>query len=273
MFNHFHIQLSAQCRKDIEDFMRAVSWTYATLYNRRFGLKGQLFKHTFGSSPKTTPHKISGNWIYIANNPLGKKAVQKAWDYRWNFLRYAPANASSKHPFSEEYDPLSASGEMSYLVKKIRSKAKAGEYIDYRFFDSEKYTSLSVKERRQIIDIIISCYNVIDYGPLLRKFGTMERFCHVLEEVEGNEYDVGDDWEPEDYKHYVQMISISAQEGYDLQSKRYSASTMPPQMAEKLIFRFKTEAGATDLEIGKFLKDYGKNKYGSNQNGEYAGTL
>ena len=300
MYNHFHLQASADRRVDIEDFMKAVAWAFAFLFNKNYGLKGQLFHHPFGSAPKTKPKKISGNWIYIANNPVGKKAVGKAWDYRWNFLRYAPGmdpvsgglkySPSSRHPFSEEYHPLEASKDMLYLVKTVKNRTAAGDFIDYRFFSSSRYASLSEKERLQLLDIIITTYNVIDYGPMLRKYGSVEQFCCILEEVEGGEYDLNDDWEPEDYRHYLRMISIAAEEGYDVRSRRLGPMQtldcfgkcpkqkpvfdknlsvlreMPEALGgvERMIHRFKAEVGASDLEIGKFLriKNYGKNNNG-----------
>ena len=304
MYNHFHLQVSAQSRDNLNGFMDAVSWAYAIIYNRWYGLEGQLFHHPFGSALKNKPKKISGNWIYIANNPVGKKAVQKAWDYRWNFLKYAPTldpvrdsltySPSARHPFSEEYQPLEASKAMLYLVKTVKKRAKAGDVIDYRFFSSEKYVSLSDKERLQLLDIIITTYNIIDYKPMLRKYGSVERFCRVLEEVEGGEYDLNDDWEPEDYKHYLRMITIASEEGYDVRTQRLRPDSIyqtplcfgpgPNQKADfnekhrvigpraesakefemfrRMIHRFKTEAGATDLETGKFLRirNYGKNR-------------
>ena len=272
MYNHFHLQASGHTREDVECFMHAVAWAFAIIYNRHYGLGGQLFRHPFGSALKVKPQKITGNWIYIANNPVGKKAVTRARDYRWNFLRYAPEldarssqlkySPSSRHPFSEEYQPLEASKEMLYMVKAVRNRASDGEIIDYDFFSSPRYASLSEKERLQLIDIIIISYNIIDYEPMLRKYGSVEHFCRVLEEVEGNEYDLSDDWEPEDYRHYRQMIAIAAEEGYDLRRQRYAGrdasenrgQAMPEALAERLVRRFKTEVGATDIETGKFLK-------------------
>ena len=264
MYNHFHLQASALNRSDLDGFMDAVTWAYAIIYNRWYGLRGQLFHHPFGSAPKAKPKKISGNWIYIANNPVGKKAVQQAWDYRWNFLRYAPKldpssglltyTSSARYPFSEEYQPLEASKAMLYLVKTVKDRAAAGEVIDYRFFASEKYASLSEKERLQLLDIIITNYNTIDYKPILFKYGTIERFCRVLEEVEGGEYDLRDDWEPEDYRHYSRMITIAAEEGYDVSKQRLGPGAESDGRLERMIHRFKMEVGSTDLEIRKFLR-------------------
>lgn len=269
MFNHFHIQAIAESREAIKSFMSAVTWGFAIISNRHYGLSGNLFHKPFGSAPKVRQKKIIENLIYIANNPVGKKAVEAALDYRWNFLRYAPQieagtgrlawPAVSRHPFSSEYNPLDASKDMLYLVKSVKLKAAASDWIDYKFFDSQRYKALGPKERQQILDIIIIMYNVIDYEPVLRKYGSVESFGRVLSEVEGNEYDLSDDCELEDYRHYERMMKIAAEEGYDVRRQRYAGvgeggHEMPPDLAERLVRRFKIEVGASNLETCKFLK-------------------
>lgn len=279
MYNHFHIQASCSCIKQMVEFMDAVTWSFATIYNHHFGLKGQVFHRPFGSAPKVKPQKISGNMIYIANNPVVKLAVSDAWNYKWNFLRYSPTlvkstdqivfTPESKHPFSTEFDPLKASRDMLYMAKVARARYDDDKIIDYRFFESPHYASLTDDEKNQLTDLIISLYNVIDYQPILQKYGSMDTFCKVLKQVEGNEYDLNDDWESENYRHYDQMIDICASEGYDLMKNRYkgvetsdsidktveesNSNRMPKELADKLIRRFGKEAGASSLEISKFL--------------------
>lgn len=269
MLNHFHIQANIENREDMENFIYAVTWSFAYIYNRHYGLRGKVFHKSYGNAPKVKPKKIIENLIYIANNPVVKKAVESALDYRWNFLRYAPQieagtgrlawPAVSRHPFSSEYNPLDASKDMLYLVKSVKLKAAASDWIDYKFFDSQRYKALGPKERQQILDIIIITYNVIDYEPMLRKYGSVESFGRVLSEVEGNEYDLSDDCELEDYRHYERMMKIAAEEGYDVRQKRYAGvgeggHEMPPDLAERLVRRFKIEVGASNLETCKFLK-------------------
>lgn len=268
MFNHFHIQAYIRSRKDMEEFMSSVTWAFAIMFNRRYGLEGKLFHKPYGNAPKVKHKKIKDNLIYIANNPVEKKAVSAAWEYRWNFLRY-----TSPNPFSEVFDPLEASKEMLYLVKAVKLRAAAGKVIDYDFFDSYRVMSLCEKEKQQLIDFIIYTYNVIDYQPIIERYGSIDNYCHVLNEVEGKEYDEDDDWEPEDYKHYMKMISIAEEEGYNMRYTRYegveglppsckrtknSGSLMPKELAEKLIKRYRNEVRASTLEICKFLR-IGKN--------------
>lgn len=256
MFNHFHIQASMSNKETMERFMSSVTWSFAIVFNHHYGLKGPVFHRPFGSAPKVQTQKIVGNMIYIANNPIGKKATTTAWDYRWNFLRYAPQliastgtmeySACARHPFSEEYNPLEASREMLYLVKVVRLKVSSGEAIDYKLFESSKYASLCEKERLQLIDIIIATYNVIDYEPMLRKYGSVEQFCRVLTEVEGCEYDLTDDWESENYRHYEQMITIAIEEGYDIRNRRFAGI----QTTETC-----SASGKTRAKSGKTMKN------------------
>lgn len=254
--------------------MDSLTWTFAIIFNHHYGLKGNVFHKSYGNACKMTADSITGNLIYIANNPVGKKAVSSAWDYRWNFLRYSPFLSNetnkpefseySRHPFSERFDPLEASKDMIFLVKAVKRMARAKQYLNYRFFESQKFRSLSEREKQQLADIIITEYNVIDYVPILQKYGSVQEYCKVLSMINGNEYEISDDKEKENYRHYMKMISISAEEGYDLRTKRYSGvegettknndCLMSRKLAEKLKRRFIAEAEASRIEIRKFLK-------------------
>lgn len=252
MYNHFHIQAKFPSTKIMDEFMSSVTWTFAMLYNNRFGLKGHVFHKPFGSAPKVKPQKIKENMFYISANPVVKKAVGKAWDYRWNFLRYGPS--MPKNPFSEEINPITMSGELKTLMKEVQEKRNDLAYIDYRFFGSKKYLSLSRIEQRQLVDYIISVFNIIDYSPIIGKYGSVEAYCRVVDEIEGNDFELNDDADTEDYTHYDKMIQIAAEEGYDLRYKRYDIGTIPEKLYRDLCMRFRNEAVATDIEIRKFFK-------------------
>lgn len=258
MINHFHIQGIFNSLEDMENFMQSIDWTFAIIYNRHYGLKGKVFHKPFGSSPKVKPIKVSDNSIYIANNPVVKHAVTSSRDYKFNFLRYAPVYnvttgryEKNAHPFSEEYHEDEASDELKKLIKIVKHCCKRGEYLSYRFFDSERYNALPENERLQLIDIIINTYNVIDYSIIIDKWGTMDNFFNVLDQVSGSEYDVDDDREDEDYRHYYKMFRIAAEEGYDIRKMRFSSR----KGYSKLIRRFRSEAGASEIELSKFFNE------------------
>lgn len=254
MLNHFHIEASFPTPNALASFMNEVTSSFARAYNRKYGLSGKVFHKPYGSAAKTRDSRISDNFIYIANNAKEKKAVVHSEDYKWNFLKYM----ESTHPFSEEYDPYAASSDMQYLVKKFKSRHLAGDYISFGYFSSKEYGGLPDREKAQLIDMIISTYNMIDYSYALKKYGSMERIKDVLENVGGAEYDVADDYDKEDYKHYYKMIRIANEEGYKMSERRYRGighghGQMQPELAGRLIHRFEREACASPKEIAKFL--------------------
>lgn len=259
MFNHFHIEASFPTAESMSAFMNKVTSVFARVYNHHYGLKGQLFHKPFGSSLKSRDSRIFDNVIYIANNALEKKAVALSADYRWNFLKYMVNN----HPFSDEYDPYSASKEMQYLINKVKKLHSRGEYIAYGLFDSGEYKSLCDKEKAQLVDMIINKYNVIDYRFILRRYGSFDKFCDVLSNIGGTEYDIGDDSDYEDYKHYYKMIRIAEEEGYKMSEKRYVGigsgdGKLAPEMYRRIVKRFEKEVNASPKEIAKFFHYYPK---------------
>lgn len=254
MLNHFHVEVKFKSLKDMERYMNDVTNVFARKFNKQYHRKGQVFHRAYGSSPKIRDQKVRDNFIYICNNAKEKKAVMDSREYRWNFLRYY----DDAHPFSEKYDPSEASKEMLSLVKKVKCRHQAGQSIDYEFFNSDKYRKLAESEKQQLIDIIISTYNVIDYEPMIQKYGSIDKVYSVLSMIGGGEYDMNDDLEQEDYKHFYKMIKIAKEEGYDMSSERlygigHNHGQLSPDIAGVMIQRFRTEAGASASEIRKFL--------------------
>lgn len=254
MINHFHILASFGSKRLLESFMISVTSVFARKYNSKYGLSGKLFAKPYGSAPKVRPNKVADSMIYVAANGLNKMAASTAEMYRWNFLRYA----ESDHPFSDEFNPLKASQNMLALVKRVNQLFESDKYIDYKLFDSKRFNQLSEDERKQLVDIIISKYNVIDFSATQQMFGSLDDAFRMFSMASGSEYDIHDDTSREDYKHYYKMIKIAESEGYDMRTTRYvgfgdEANQMDGEMAERLCRRFRMEAAASVHEIGMFL--------------------
>ena len=254
MFNHIHLGAFFRSVKAASAFMNGALSVYARLYNKQHGLTGQLFKKPFKSAPKTNEKKIRDNLFYIWNNPVEKNAVSTAEEYRWNFLKYM----ESDHPFSEPIILSEVSDDLLKLMRKVNEKRESGKLLGYGFFD-KTFKSLSKKERMQLIDYIIVKYNTIDKGHILGMFGSYQSLVLAVNSVAGNEYDLLDDLENEDYRHYVRMIGILRDEGVSPNAVCFNRSRSDPNSAtdelllSKLRRRLKTEVGATDYEIAKFL--------------------
>lgn len=246
MFNHYHIQLRAPSAQILSAFMRDLTARFTRMYNRQYGLSGHLFDGQFRNAPKFKEQKIQENFIYICNNPVVKQAVKHAGQYRWNFLAYM----DSSHPFSTAIQPDTSSDALKQVLASIRERRKADHPVDYLFFRGI-YNQLIDNEKRQVLDYIVTTYNVIDYLAIRQKWGDYPTVCKMLSMVSGSEFDLTEEAVKEDYRHYYKMIRLAGREGYAMVSKRLNALSPSEQRRLAQIFRY--EADASPLEIAKFL--------------------
>lgn len=122
--------------------------------------------------------------------------------------------------------------------------------MDYLFFRGI-YNQLIDNEKRQVLDYIVTTYNVIDYLAIRQKWGDYPTVCKMLSMVSGSEFDLTEEAVKEDYRHYYKMIRLAGREGYAMVSKRLNALSPSEQRRLAQIFRY--EADASPLEIAKFL--------------------
>lgn len=254
MLNHFHLEASFESIHDMEAFMNSVTSVFAKKYNRHYGLSRQLFHRPFGNSLKSKEAHCFDCLIYIGNNAKVKHAVTRAEEYRWNFLKYMECNC----PFSTPYNPSTASADMQRLVKLLKNQAIKDSYIDYAFFESKDYFRLTDFEKQQLIDMIVSQYNVIDYDFSLKRYGSAPKIYEAMNIVSGSEYGSGEDNDQENYQHYYKMIKIAKSEGYDMQKTRYvgigdGPGQMPTALYERLCRRFEQELRPSRTEIKKYF--------------------
>ena len=248
MANHFHIQGHFRTAEDMELFLNELTSIFALMYNRHYHRKGQLFKKSFGSAPKVHDDDIIDNMVYIFNNPIPKHAVEYARAYRWNFLAYM----ESAHPFSDPLDRITMSDTMKkgvYTIERIHGENK---YLTYKIIN-EVLSGLSLSERDQILDYAISVYNIIDYGPIKQRWGTLDKMSFVLDVVKGSEYDVAEDYSTEDYRHYLQMNAVAQRCGFDLERVRFDSEDVSPSVLRALRWEFLHSLPASSLEIDKYL--------------------
>ena len=250
MFNHFHIGAVVKSAPILSAYMNSSTSVFAKLYNKQYGLEGQLFKKPFKSAPKYNEKKIRENLFYIWNNPVEKRAASTAEEYRWNFLKYM----GNEHPFSEPMVLANASKDLLRIMRKVKNKQSSNQYLDYSFFD-DTYNSLSRSERLQLIDFIIVTYSTISKEAILEKFGDYQSLVQAVNTISGTEYDMVDDDDDEDYRHYRKMISIVKREGIDISHTRFNRDYFSEngELLTRLRYLFKSEVGATDYEINKFL--------------------
>jgi len=247
MLNHFHIEAHFSSLEVMAAMMQELDARFTRQYNRQYGLSGMLFKGRYGSAPKSKEQKVRDNVVYVYNNPIPKRAVARAEQYRWNFLAYM----DSDHPFSDKVVIRRSSRGLRAALAMVRECRRQRVSLGYSFFGGI-YASLAETERLQVLDYIVKCYNVIRYDDLRLMWGSYNELCAALKVVGGAEHDVEDDSSQEDYRHYYQMLKLMPQlSEVDLASTRFDR--MGKRELDRLAWEFARRVGASRVELGKFL--------------------
>ena len=248
MKNHFHMLAFINSAEKMELFVNALCSVFARLYNKRYHRKGKLFKKSYGSAPKYSGTDIIDCIIYIQNNPVPKRAVDHAVDYRWNFLAYM----DSRHPFSSPVDHSKCSNELRMKLSMVERMHSTGRHIGYNDFDSLK-EGLNNETYLQLLDHIVSVYNVIDYRLQLSQWKTKDEISRVLDLIKGSEYDLKEDTSREDYRNYDKMNEIVRSAGFNLSRIRFDSEDVDPRQIDRLRKKVIYQINPASVELEKYF--------------------
>ena len=246
MYDHIHISVIAPDKKTLSVFVGEYSRQFAHEYNSRWGLPGKLFSSPFGRADKREAKAIRTNLIYVDNNPVERHIVKKAEDYRWNFLAYAV----SDHPFSERLTLANASTRLRSSIKMVGGLHKSGKHISYGIL-SNLFEGLTRTECNQLVDKIISTYNVIDYEYSLRLFGSYENMILALHSTTGSEYDIKEINTGKSDALYPSMTNMLLKDPKirDI----HQVLTYPEEQKMYLVQKLFSRIGLDPIQIGKYL--------------------
>lgn len=188
MPDHLHLAVLSDRRRDLSAFVR----DYTSRIIRALDIithgHSARFHSPFGSVPKVGDKKARTNFIYIDNNPVERKSVEKAEQYRWNFLAYA----SSTHPFSEKIVLSQSSSPLRKAIKTIKERVAKNLPMNHPLMQSLTQ-ALTPSEKEQFIDYTISSYSVLDYQYVLRFFdGDYKKMLLATHSNTGSEYDINE---------------------------------------------------------------------------------
>lgn len=204
MPDHTHMSVTAESVEELSSFYGDANRTFSRAHNQVCKTQISWFRETYGSVPKKGAKEGRSNLIYVGNNPVERQLAMKAEDYRWTFLAYAV----SDHPFSEKLVLRNASWLLRNAVREVRSQHKMGKPLTYNQL-RRMISKLYLQEREQLIDFIITTYNVIDYKEALRYFdGSFENYLTALHSTTTHEYDLNETFEGRSDTFYVQMAGI-----------------------------------------------------------------
>ena len=208
MPDHIHDSVLTDRQENLERFKCEMNATFSRKHHEWFHQAGAVFESPYGSAPKFDDKKVRTNLIYVANNPVERKLVTRAEEYRWNYLAYA----TSDHPFSEKLVIRKARWPLQKAIREVKVQFKAGRPMNYAQLE-RLFLPLDRKERLQLTDYIVSTYNVIDYQGAIRYFGSYENLLTAAHSTTGSEYDLNEQFVGKSDVCYNKMSLSLLQEG------------------------------------------------------------
>lgn len=209
MPDHVHDAVRTARKESLSQFKRKVNTGFSRKRNAFFGTDGPVLKSHFGSAPKYGDKHARTNLIYIGNNPVERRLVKKAEEYRWNYLAYA----QSDNPFSEKLVVRKATWPLQRAIREVKTLFKSGRPIGYATLQ-RLFSALDRKETLQLVDFIVSTYNCIDYAAAFRFFGSAEEMLSAMHATTGNEYDLNEVFVGKTDAPYARMTSLLLKHGF-----------------------------------------------------------
>ena len=201
MYNHYHLLIKAKSQEVVSCFMRDLETTYSKEFNKDTGIKGHVFEPRYGLSNKKWDKKQREAAAYLYNNPVEKQLSARAVEYRWNFLAYAVSN----HPFSDKLVVRKASTQLKKCLQEVRFKFNHGDFLNYTVLKN-CFKRLTRNEINQIVDFILTTYNVVDYNEAISLYGSYEKMLIAFDSNTGSDHDMKEEYSDNSYKGYISSI-------------------------------------------------------------------
>lgn len=247
MPNHIHHSSIARTKKQLTDFSRDCMSLFTREYNGAYGRLGPLMETPFSSAPKWGDKNVRTNLLYLDNNPVERKLVTSAEQYRWNYLAYGV----SKHPFSGKIVLRHASMPLRRALERVKLLKSDGRYLTYRVLRSLLDSISSEREKEQLKDFIIGTYSVIDHQAAMRYFGGYDQELIAARSTTGSEYDISEAFIGKDDKYYASFTDILLKEG--LLADIHDVLTLSPDKKQELFYTLRRKTSAPGAQICAFL--------------------
>lgn len=246
MPDHIHNEIIVRNAKQLALFVRDYSKTYARMWNKSRLRKGHLFFHSFQSSVKLGNKQVRTSLAYNYNNVVERKIVERAEDYRWNFLPYA----KSACPFSTPIDRSKASVNLRRAMDEVKYCRETGAWLNHaqiiRIFDKLKH-----EERQQLIDYIIGLWNVINYQKAISYYGSLDTMIRAFHDNTGSEFDIQEEKDPYSDAVYADCTRILLKE--KMIGSVYEIPQLPMATKLELFIVLRKRTTAHPKQLRKYL--------------------
>ena len=246
MPDHLHDSIRAKRKEDMSHFKREVNTFFSRQWNDWGCTKGHVLRKRYGWAQKFGDKKGRSNLVYVGNNPVERRLVEKAEDYRWNYLAYA----SSDHPFSKKLVIRDARWPLQKAIKEVKAQFKAGKPLNYALLQ-RLFKPLTREEGLQLTDFIITTYNCIDYKAANQFFDNGEDMISSMHATTGSEHDINEVFIGKSDVPYNQLTRFLLENR--LVEDIHDILSMTTEEKFDLFLRLRPHTEAMDEQIAKFL--------------------
>lgn len=243
MVDHLHNTVIAPDSTTLSRFVQQYTHLFSREWNESRGRKGPLFKHRYMSSVKLGNKQIKTTINYNFNNPVERKMVERAEEYRWNFLQYA----QHKMPFSAPMDIGKKSKKFRSVYNEVKRIYNGNGHLRYAQLKRWKKL-LSPEDLQQIIDLVIRLWNVIDYKETISYYGDYETMVRSFHDNTGSDYTIKEDHDNYSDSVYKDCTRILLRE--HAISEVTEIPGLPPEKKKSLVqlLRYRTTARLRQIE-------------------------
>lgn len=246
MYNHIHILLETADADLVRTFVRNLMSSYSRIYNKRYGLSGELFGR-YGVSFKRGGKAIRTALAYVNNNPVEDRICSRAENWRWNFLSH---NVPGAHPYSEKIILAAASRRLRRAVGMVRHLRSSGIPPTYAALD-RILDPLTQTEKQQVTDLIINEYLPVDQARASMFYGGYREMLAAFAVNTGNEYDIVEPFDPHSGLAYKKMVNHLATSHPSITIG--DIARLPMNMQSDLLAEFVRECEVKRCHALKFL--------------------
>lgn len=246
MFTHVHEGTLPEDLVQLSSYEHDLSLIFAREYNRETGRAGSLFERPFGSAPKRSDKERRSCMIYIFNNPVEKKLVQRAEEDRWNFLAYYEKD----YPFSRRPVIRYSRKPLVEAIHLVEHEFQSGRYLRYNLLH-RLFSGLNEYEREQLIDFVIQRYFFFDRRACEELFGGIPQMIKATALTTGKEFDVGEEYDPYSDVPYGEMCTLVEKHG--LMRMGLPFLHLSEERQTRLASYLAQHSGATAWQVARFL--------------------
>ena len=228
MVDHTHNVVVVRSEPMLSHFVQQYTHLFSREWNASRGRKGPLFKHRYMSSVKLGNKQVKTTINYNNNNPVERKLVKKAEEYRWNFLRYA----REAHPFSDPIRLAKKSEQFRNILKEVK-RIHAGDG-HLRYCQLERWKK-----------------NLIDYDETISYYGDFEAMLRSFHDNTGSDYDIKEDRNNYSDAVYQECTRLLLREGLIIHPSEIPS--LPPECKRDLAELLHYRTNARERQIEKYL--------------------